>query len=198
MQITSTLIRELREKTGAGVMDCKRALEEANGDLARGEEILRHQGKQAAAKKAARETSQGLVEAYIHAGGKVGAMVELDCETDFVARNPEFKALAHDIAMQIAATGETAYLSPEEVPPEVLEREREFFRSQPDVEGKPANVADKIVDGKVQKFFEHSCLLKQAFIKDQAVTIGDLITERVARFGENIRVRRFARFQLGE
>lgn len=198
MPVTPALIRELRDRTGAGVMDCKRALEEADGDLRKGEEILRLQGKQAAAKKASRETSQGLVEAYIHAGGKVGAMVELNCETDFVARNPEFKALAHDIAMQIAATGETAYVSPDDVPQEVLARERALARELPDMAGRSPAEVEQAVERHVEKMLEHVCLLKQPFIKDQAITIQDLVTACIAKFGENIRVRRFARFQLGD
>jgi len=196
MSIDIEMIKELRQQTGAGVLDCRNALEEAGGDMANAVELLRKQGLAIATKKADREAKEGLVEAYIHAGGKLGVLLELNCETDFVARTDDFRELAHDLAMQVAATN-PRYLTPGEVPPEVLERERQ--RHQEELrEEKPEDVIERIVEGKLQKYYQEVCLLEQPFIKDEGLTVRDLITSKIAKLGENIRVRRFARFELEE
>ena len=200
MSVTAADVKALRERTGAGMMDCKSALVETEGDVEEAVQALRQKGLSAAAKKASREASQGLVEAYIHAGGKVGAMVELNCETDFVARTDEFGQLARDIAMQVAAMA-PEYLTAEDVPEEVLEREREILRAQAKDEGKPDDVAEKIVEGRIRKFYDTACLLRQEYIKDEGKkkrTIGDLLKETIAQTGENIVIGRFARFRIGE
>ncbi len=196
-EITTQMIKELREKTGAGIVECKKALVEANGDMAKAEEILRKKGAAKAAKKAERATAEGAVFAYIHAGGKVGALVELSCETDFVARNETFKELGHEIALQVAAMA-PEYVSREEVPQEVVEKEKEILREQALKEGKPENIVEKIVEGRLNKFFSEKCLLDQPWIKDDSKTIKDLLTDYITKLGENIKVKRFARFEVGK
>lgn len=195
--ITTELIKQLRDKTGAGMMDCKRALEETGGDMEKAIESLRKKGAATAAKRAGRETNQGVVEAYVHAGGRIGAMVELNCETDFVAKTPDFKALAHDIAMQIAAMS-PRYIGREEVAKEVVDKEIEIYTTQAKNEGKPANVAEKIAKGRLDKFYQETCLMEQSFIKDSGKTIKDLLDEATAKVGEKISIRRFLRYHLGE
>jgi elongation factor Ts len=195
--ISTEAIKKLREATGAGMMDCKRALEETGGSMEKAVEYLRKKGAATAAKRADRETNQGLVEAYIHAGGRIGAMVELNCETDFVAKTPEFKALAHDLAMQIAAMN-PRYVGREEVGPSVRDKELEIYRSQAVNEGKKPEIAEKIAQGRLEKFYQEVCLLEQSFIKDSGKTIKDLLEETVAKTGEKISIRRFLRYHLGE
>lgn len=195
--ISAVQVKELRSRTGAGIMDCKKALGESEGDLERAIEYLRKKGLSAAAKKAGRIASEGLVSSYIHAGGKIGVMVEVNCETDFVARNEEFIGLVKDIAMHIAAA-RPVYLQREDVPQDVLEREGRIFREQALDSGKPEKVVEKIVEGRLEKFFAEAVLLEQAFVKDTDVTIADLITRNIAKIGENIRIRRFVRYELGE
>lgn len=197
MEVAASSVKELREKTGAGVLDCKKALAECAGDLERAVDYLRQKGLAAAVKKAGRVVAEGLVGAYIHAGGKIGVLIELNCETDFVARTAEFQALLKDLAMQIAAAN-PRYLRPEDVPPDELVREKEIYRRQASDSGKPEKVVEKIVEGKMERFYSEVCLLEQAFIKDPDRRIVDLLREAVARLGENIQVRRFARYQIGE
>jgi elongation factor Ts len=197
MEVSATTVKDLREKTGAGVMDCKKALAECAGDLEKAVDYLRRKGLAAAAKKMGRVAAEGLVGAYIHAGGKIGVMVELNCETDFVARTPEFQALLKDLAMQVAAASPRC-IRREEVSPEELEREREIYRRQALDSGKPEKIADKIVEGKIDRFYSEVCLLEQAFIKDPDRKVADLVQDAVARLGENIQVRRFMRYQVGE
>jgi len=194
--ISAELVKNLREKTGAGMMECKKALTESNGDFEKAVDLLRQKGLASAVKKAGRTASEGLIESYIHMG-KLGTMIEVNCETDFVARTDDFRELAKDIAMHIAAAN-PRYLSREDVPQEVLEREKEIYRAQ--VAGKPAQVVEKIIEGKLEKFFSDTCLVDQIFIKDpdQKKKVKDLVTEKIAKLGENIIIRRFARFQLGE
>ncbi len=196
-EITTKLIKELRDKTGAGMMDCKRALEETGGDMEKAIEYLRKKGAATAAKRADRETNQGVVESYIHAGGRIGAMVELNCETDFVAKTPDFKVLAHDIAMQIAAMN-PRYIGREQVEKNVTEKEIEIYTTQAKNEGKPAHVAEKVAQGRLEKFYQESCLMEQSFIKDSGKTIKDLLDEATAKVGEKISIRRFMRYHLGE
>jgi elongation factor Ts len=197
MQIPAQLVKELRERTGAGFSDCRAALVEAAGNVEKAIEILRKRGQAAAAKKAQREASEGLVGSYIHAGGKIGVLVELNCESDFVARTGAFQQLSHDIAMHIAAL-DPRYVRREEVTPEMLEKERDIYRAQALATGKPEQVVEKIVNGKMEKFYEENCLYEQHFIKDESVTIGEMITQAIANLGENISIRRFARFKVGE
>ncbi|MCS7163469.1 MAG: translation elongation factor Ts [Thermodesulfovibrio sp.] len=195
MEITAQMVKELREKTGAGMMECKKALEASGGDFNKAIEILRQKGLATAQKKASREAREGIIASYIHMD-KIGVMLELNCETDFVARNEEFKQLAKDIAMQIAATN-PQYIQREDIPQEVIEKEKEIYRSQ--IKGnKPPQVIEKIVEGKLEKFYEEMCLLDQPFIKDPEKKIKDLISEKVAKFGENIKIKRFVRFQVGQ
>lgn len=196
-EISAQLVKELRERTGAGFMDCKKALEECNGDIEEAIVLLRKKGLAKAEKKAGRETADGLIGSYIHAGGKIGVLVEVNCETDFVARTADFQNLVKEIAMQIAATN-PKYVSVEDVPPEVLEREKEILREQAKTSGKPDHVVEKMVEGKLKKFFEENCLLEQPYIRDQSMTVKELIAQAIAKLGENIRVRRFVRFQLNE
>jgi elongation factor Ts len=196
-EITSEQVKKLRDKTGAGMMDCKRALEETKGDMEQAIEYLRKKGAAVAAKRADRETNQGVVEAYVHAGGRIGAMVELNCETDFVAKTPGFKQLAHDIAMQIAAMN-PLYVSRDAVEQPVIDKELEIYRTQAQNEGKPAQVADKIAQGKLEKYYQENVLLEQSFIKDSGKTIKDIIDEETAKVGEKISIRRFLRYHLGE
>lgn len=195
--VSATQVRDLREKTGAGIMDCKRALADSGGDLDKAVTYLREKGLAAAAKKASRSASEGLVASYIHANGKIGVLVEVNCETDFVARTPQFQALVKDLAMQVAAANPRV-VRREDVDPATIEAERQIYRAQAATSGKPAPVVEKIVDGKVEKYFADVCLLEQAFIKEPQKSVGQLVTDAVASLGENIIVRRFARFQLGE
>ncbi|MEZ0537960.1 translation elongation factor Ts [Caldicellulosiruptoraceae bacterium PP1] len=195
--ISAEMVRELREKTGAGMMDCKKALTDSNGDMEKAIELLRERGLAKAAKKSSRVAAEGVVESYIHGNGRIGVLVEINCETDFVARNEEFKALAKDIAMQIAAAN-PKYVSREEISQEVIEKEKAILRQQALNEGKPAQVVDRIVEGRIEKFYEEVCLLEQAWIKNPDIKIKDLITEKIAKIGENIVIRRFARFERGE
>ena len=195
--ISSETVKLLRDKTGAGMMDCKRALEESNGDIELATENLRKKGAAVAAKRAEREANQGVVEAYIHAGGRIGAMVELNCETDFVAKTPEFKQLAHDIAMQIAAMS-PLFVGKEDVDQQTLQKEIEIYKAQAVNEGKPAEIAEKIATGRLEKYYQEVCLLEQSFIKDSGKTIKDLLSEATGKVGEKIGVRRFHRYHLGE
>jgi elongation factor Ts len=197
MQVSAQQVKELRDRTGAGMMDCKTALAEAAGDVEKAVDVLRKKGLAAAAKRAGRVAADGVVTSYIHAGGKLGVLLEINCETDFVARTDDFQEMAKDIAMHVAAA-EPRWVRREDVPAEELERERTIFRDQAGASGKPANVIEKIVEGKVEKFFAESCLLEQGFVKNPDQTVGQLVQEKVAKIGENIQVRRFARFKLGE
>ncbi|MEE8162717.1 MAG: translation elongation factor Ts [Anaerolineae bacterium] len=197
MEITTSMVKELREATGAGVLDCKKALEASAGDLEKAKAYLREKGLAAAAKKAGRVAKEGLIEAYVHTGGRVGALIELDCETDFVARTEEFKALAHDLAMQVVAA-KPLYLAPEDIPPDVLEEEKNVYRAQARDAGKPEHIIERIVEGKLQKHFQEVCLMRQPFIKDDDLTVQDIVTRTIAKLGENIVMRRFARFELGD
>jgi elongation factor Ts len=197
VKIDAKLVKELREKSGAPMGDCLKALQESNGDIEAGFVVLRKRGMASAQKKASRSTNEGAVGTYIHAGGKIGVMVEVNCESDFVARTDDFQNLLKDIAMHIAAT-DPRYVRVEDVTPEDLEREKEVFRAQAAATGKPAPVIEKIVEGKMAKFYEEVCLIEQPFIKEQTVTIKELIAQKVAKMGENITVRRFARFKVGD
>ena len=195
--ITSEVVKKLRDQTGAGMMDCKRALEESNGDVEQATEYLRKKGAAVAAKRADREANQGVVEAYIHAGGRIGAMVELNCETDFVAKTDEFKQLAHDIAMQIAAMT-PLFVGKEDVDQATLQKEIEIYKAQAVNEGKPEHIAEKIAQGRLEKFYQEVCLLEQSFIKDSGKTIKDLLSDATGKVGEKIGIRRFIRYHLGE
>jgi elongation factor Ts len=195
--ISSDVVKKLRDKTGAGMMDCKVALTQSNGDMDQAIDYLRKKGAAVAAKRADRETNQGVVEAYIHAGGRIGAMVELNCETDFVAKTPGFKQLAHDIAMQVAAMT-PLYVSREQIPQAVLDKEIDIYKVQAQNEGKPAQIAEKIAQGRLEKFYQETVLIEQSFIKDSGKTIKDIIDEETAKVGEKITVRRFLRYHLGE
>src|SRR5437016_7401868 len=195
--ISAGQVKELRERSGAPMMDCKNALTEAKGDLEGAMIILRKKGIATAAKKAARITSEGSVASYIHAGGKIGVLVEVNCESDFVARTDDFKDLVKDIAMHIAAS-DPKFVRKEDVTPEAFEKEKEIYRAQATSTGKPANVVEKIVEGKMEKFYEEVCLYEQPFIKDQTISISQLIATKIGKLGENIAVRRFARFKVGE
>ena len=197
MAITASDVNLLRQKTGVGMMDCKKALTEANGDMDKAIEILREKGMASAAKKAGRIAAEGVVDSYIHMGGKVGVLVEVNCETDFVARGDQFKALVHDIALQIAAS-KPLYVTKEEVPQEVLDKEKEILKIQAMNEGKPEAIAEKMVVGRIKKYYEDFCLLEQPFVKDPGKTVSTLITEAIAAIGEKITVRRFVRFEMGE
>ncbi|MGI6066602.1 MAG: translation elongation factor Ts [Bacillota bacterium] len=195
--ITAEMVKQLREKTGAGMMDCKRALTDAAGNMEKAVEILREKGLASAAKRAGRVAAEGLVESYIHGAGRIGVLVEVNCETDFVAKTDEFRELCRDIAMQVAASN-PEYVSREEISEAVIAKEREINRVQALNEGKPEKIVDKIVDGRMEKYFKEVCLLEQPFIKETDKSVQQLITEKIAKIGENISVRRFARFQVGE
>ncbi len=195
--IQASDVKALREKTGAGMMDCKSALVEANGDFEEAVKILREKGLASAAKKAGRIAAEGIVDSYIHLGGKIGVLVEVNCETDFVAKTPVFKAFVKDIAMQIAASN-PLYLDPSEVPESVIEQEKEILRVQALNEGKPEKIVDKMVEGRIQKYYKEVCLLEQPFVKDQDKAIKDIVTDKIAEIGEKISIRRFARFEMGE
>ena len=197
VNISATQVKELREKTGAPMMDCKQALTEAKGDLEQAIIILRKKGVATAAKKATRVTTEGSVAQYIHAGGKIGVLVEVNCESDFVARTDDFKELVHDIAMHIAAS-DPKFVRKEDVTPEAYEREKDIYRAQAKATGKPDHVAEKIVEGKMAKFYEEVCLYDQPFIKDQTISVSQLIASKIGKLGENISVRRFARFKVGD
>jgi len=197
MEISASAVKELREKTGAGFMDCKKALAETQGDFEKAVSWLREKGLAAAAKKAGRVASEGIVGSYIHAGGKVGVLLEVNSETDFVAKTEGFNALVKEIAMHIAAMN-PQYVRREEVPAEVVEKEKQIFEAQAKESGKPANVIQKMVEGKVEKFYKENCLLEQPFVKNPDITIEKLVIENIAKIGENISVRRFARFKVGE
>jgi elongation factor Ts len=197
MAVSAAMVKELRERTGAGMMDCKKALAECNGDMEKAIDFLREKGLAAAAKKAGRVAAEGLVEAYIHGAGKIGVLVEVNCETDFVAKTPEYKELCRDIAMQVAASN-PEFVKREDVPAEYIEREKEVLKAQAMNEGKPENIAEKMVTGRIEKYYKEVCLLEQPFIKDTDKTVQQLLTEKISVIGENISIRRFARFQVGE
>jgi elongation factor Ts len=197
MEVTATMVKELREKTGVGMMKCKTALGEANGDITEAEKILRKQGVATAAKKATRATGEGLVSSYIHTGGKIGVLLEVNCETDFAARSEEFQQLVKGLSMHIAAAA-PRHLGRDEVSEEVLATEREIARDQALKAGKPEKIVDKIVEGKIQKYYAENCLLEQPYVMDLDRTVGQLISDAVSKMGENIQLRRFVRFVLGE
>ncbi|MCL1980423.1 MAG: translation elongation factor Ts [Proteobacteria bacterium] len=196
MTITSQMVKELRDKTNAGMMDCKKALTETAGDMEKAVDLLRQKGLAVAAKRAGRETKEGVVESYIHAGGKLGVMVEVGCETDFVAKTDDFKAFAKNIAMHVAATNPVA-VTREEVPADILQRERDIFVNQALESGKPQQIIDKMVSGKIEKYLAEVCLMEQKYVKNPDLSIQDLLNELVAKMGENISVKKFARFQIG-
>jgi elongation factor Ts len=197
MAVTTQQIKELREATGAGILDCRKALEQANGDFDKAVDYLREKGLATAAKRADRQASEGVVELYSHGNGRVGVMVEVNCETDFVARSEAFRTFAHEVALQIAA-GNPRFLRPDDVPAEVYEHEREIARARAREEGKPEAILDKIVDGRIEKFKDETCLLRQAYIRDENITVEKLLMQNVASLGENIVIRRFNRWELGE
>ena len=196
MEISTEMVKELRQATGSGVLDCRKALEHANGDFNKAAEYLREKGLAKAATKVGRTAREGLIEAYVHAGSRIASLVELNCESDFVARTDEFKELAHNLAMQVVAA-RPEYVSPDDVPDEIKEQKKSFYRAEVAQEGKPPQIVEKIVEGKLNKFYEEACLLKQPFIKDDQQTVEKLLFEMISKLGENIVVRRFARFELG-
>ncbi|WP_330571379.1 translation elongation factor Ts [Serpentinicella alkaliphila] len=196
MSISASMVKELREKTGAGMMDCKKALTEANGNLDKATEILREKGLAAVSKKAGRIAAEGLVESYIH-GGRIGVLVEVNSETDFVAKNQEFKDFVKDVALHIAAAN-PLYVTKDEVPQDTIEKEKEILRKQALNEGKPEKIVDKMVEGRIEKYYKEVCLLEQPFVKNPDMTIGELLTEKVAKIGELLTIRRFVRFEVGE
>src|SRR5499433_1845226 len=197
MEIPARLVKELRDRTNAGFNDCRAALVEAAGDIEKAIAVLRKKGQAAAAKKATREATEGLVGSYIHAGGKIGVLVEINCESDFVARTEAFQQLCHDVAMHIAAL-DPRYVRREEVTQDMLDKEREIYRAQALATGKPEAVVEKIVNGKMEKFYEENCLYEQHYIKDESMTIGEMVKQAIAKLGENIVIKRFARFKVGE
>jgi elongation factor Ts len=197
MKINAAQVKSLRESTGAGVMDCKQALKDAEGDVDKATRILREKGLAGAQKKAGRTAADGIIDAYIHINNRIGVLLEVNCETDFVARNETFRAMVHDVAMHIAAS-KPLFVSPEDIPEETLAEEREINRNRALKEGKPEKVVDKIVEGRMKKFYEEVCLLEQPFVKDPEITVDELVKRTIASVGENVVVRRFARFQIGE
>ncbi len=197
MSAPATLVKELREKTGAGILDCQKALQENSNDIDKAVDYLRQKGLAAAQKRAAREANEGIISSYIHPGSRIGVLVEVNCETDFVARNDEFQAFVKDIALQIAAANPT-YVKREDVPADLVAKEKAIYEGQAKEMGKPPAAWPKIVEGKLEKFYQESCLLEQAFIKDPSVTVKDLLTQKVAKIGENLIIRRFTRYQLGQ
>ncbi|MQM73089.1 MAG: translation elongation factor Ts [Eubacteriaceae bacterium] len=197
MKITAQMVKELREKTGSGMMDCKKALTEADGDMEKAIVILREKGMAKTAKKADRIAAEGVVASYIHMGGRIGAMVEINCETDFVAQTDKFQRFAKDVAMHIAAAN-PKYLSEDDVPEDEVAKEREILKVQALNEGKPEKIVEKMVEGRLKKFYKEICLLDQPYIKDPDMTIGDLVKEQIMDIGENVKIRRFARFEMGE
>ncbi|MGA2149929.1 MAG: translation elongation factor Ts [Bryobacteraceae bacterium] len=196
-EITATLVKQLRERTGAGMMECKKALTATGGDMSEAETWLRKQGIASAAKKSSRATRQGLIGTYIHAGGQLGVMVEIDCESDFVARTSDFRELVHDVAMHVAAT-DPRFIRREDVTADVIEKERDIQRARAINEGKPPAVAEKMIEGRMNKFYEEICLLEQPFVKEPALSVGQLVKTKIAKLGENITVARFVRFKVGE
>lgn len=194
--ISAGMVKELREKTGAGIMDCKEALTKCDGDIDRSVDLLRKKGIATAEKRAGRAMTEGAIESYIHMGGKLGVLVEVNCETDFVAKNDDFKGFARNLAMHIAATNPVG-ISQEDIPEEVVNKEREIYRAQALEMGKPENIVDKIAEGKLGKYFKDNCLLNQAYVRDPDITIADLLNELIAKIGENISIKRFVRFQTG-
>ncbi|WP_434751663.1 translation elongation factor Ts [Paenibacillus amylolyticus] len=197
MAVNASAVKELREKTGAGMLDCKKALEEANGDVTKAAELLREKGLSAAASKAGRTATEGVVESYIHAGGRIGVLVEVNCETDFVGKTDQFKDFVKDVAMQIAAAN-PKFVTREEVPTEELEKEKEILKAQALNEGKPEKIIEKMVEGRIGKYYEEYCLMEQTFVKDPDKTISQLLNEKISQIGENISIRRFVRYELGE
>ena len=195
--VSAQQVKELRETTGAGMMDCKKALVETNGDMSKAVDYLREKGLAAAAKKSGRVAAEGLVESYIHGAGKIGVMIEVNCETDFVAKTPEFHSFVRDLAMQIAAAN-PQYLKRDEVPAAIVEHEREILRAQALNEGKPEKIIDKMVEGRVDKYYKENCLMEQTFIKDPEKSVTDIVNAQISKIGENIVVRRFVRYQMGE
>lgn len=197
VQISAAMVKELREATGSGIMDCKKVLADAQGNMEKAVELLRKKGLAKAAKRAGRSTSEGIIYSYIHTGAKLGVLIEVNCESDFVAKTDDFKEFAKNMAMHVAAAN-PAGLNPEDVDPELVEKERDIFRAQMLEEGKPENIIDKIVDGKVEKFYKEVCLMSQQYVKDPQKTIKDVLKETIGKIGENIQIKRFARFQIGE
>ncbi|MGQ9512553.1 translation elongation factor Ts [Thermodesulfitimonas sp.] len=197
MEVPAKLVKELRERTGVGMMECKKALAETGCDIEKAIVLLRERGLAAAAKRAGRVAAEGMIAAYIHPGSRVGVLVEVNCETDFVAKTDDFKNFVHDVTLQIAAS-RPEYVSREDVPPEVIDREREILRAQARGEGKPERVVEKIVEGRLEKFFKEACLLEQPFVKNPDITVKDLLNEVIVRTGENVVIRRFTRYELGE
>jgi len=195
--ISAATVKQLREKTGAGIMDCKEAMSECNGDISKAVDFLRKKGLATAANRAGRATTEGIIESYIHMDSKLGVLVEINCETDFVAKNDDFKEFAKNIAMHITATNPVS-IRPEDVPKETIDKEKEIYRAQVLEMGKPEKIVDKIVDGKLKKYFKENCLMNQAYVRDPNITIEDLLNEMVAKIGENITIKRFARFKIGE
>ena len=195
--ISAAMVKELRDKTGAGIMDCKAALAESDGDVEAAIDFLRKKGIATAKKRAGRTASEGTIQSYIHMGGKIGVMVEVNCETDFVAKNDDFREFAKNIAMHIAATNPVG-ITPEDVPEQIIEKEKEIYRAQALETGKPENILDKIAEGKLQKFFKENCLLQQPYVRNLEMTVEDLLNEMIAKIGESISIRRFSRFQIGE
>lgn len=195
--ISATMVKQLREKTGAGIMDCKEALAECDGDISKSIDFLRKKGLATASKRSGRVMREGVIKSYIHTGSKLGAMVEIDCETDFVAKNDDFLEFAKNIAMHIAATNPVG-IRPEDVPEEIINKEKEIYRAQALETGKPEKIVDKIAEGKLQKFYKDNCLMSQTYVRDPSVTIDDLLSGLIAKIGENITIKRFVRFQVGE
>jgi len=195
--ISAAMVKQLREKTGAGMMDCKNALSEVEGDVEKAIELLRKKGLATAQKRAGRALSEGIIQSYIHMTGKLGVLVEVNCETDFVAKNDDFQEFTKNIAMHIAATNPLG-IAPEDISPDIIEKEKEIYRAQALDMGKPENVIDKIVEGKLKKFYEESCLLNQAYVRDTDISIADLLNQMIAKIGENISIKRFVRYQIGE
>ena len=197
MAVTASMVKELRERTGAGMLDCKKTLVETNGDIEKAIEVLREKGLSKAAKKSGRIAAEGIVESYIHGAGRIGVIIEVNSETDFVAKNEIFKDFVKDMAMQVAAQN-PKYVSKEEVPQEEIEKEKEILKQQAINEGKPEHIAEKMVQGRIEKYYKEVCLLEQEFIKDPDILIKDLVTEKIAKIGENLNIRRFVRFEVGE
>ena len=195
--ISAAMVKQLREKTGAGIMDCKEALSECGGDISKAVDFLRKKGLATAAKRAGRTMTEGIVHAYIHMDGKLGVLVEVNCETDFVAKNDDFKEFAKNIAMHIAATNPVG-IKPEDVPQEIIDKEKEIYQAQVLEMGKPDHIADKIVDGKLQKYFKENCLMNQAYVRNPDITVADQLNEVIAKIGENITIKRFSRYKIGE
>jgi len=197
MMVTAAMVKELRERTGAGMLDCKKALEKTDGDIEKAIDLLREKGLAAAAKKAGRITAEGMVGSYIHMGGRIGVLIEVNCETDFVAKTEGFKDFVKNMAMQVAAS-KPLYVSRDEVPGDVLEKEKQILRQQALNEGKPEKIVDKMVEGRIEKFFKETCLLEQPYIRDPEVSVQQVLTETIAKIGENISIRRFVRYEMGE